>query len=57
MDFFLATVLSCADGKWILDGLADVDISGAARSDIVLSVIEAMPNDCPPGYYTPGASR
>ena len=57
MEIFLSAVLSCADGKWILDGLADVEISGAARSDIVLSVIEAMPNDCPPGYYTPGSSR
>lgn len=51
MEIFLAAVLSCADGKWILDGLADVEISGAARSDIVLSVIESMPNDCPPGSY------
>jgi len=57
MDFFRATVLSCADGKWILDGLAEAEITGRQRADIALSIIESMPNDCPPGYYRPGASR
>ena len=51
MDIFLASILSCADGKWILDGLARTELDGRTRSEMVLTIIESMPNDCPPGSY------
>lgn len=51
MEIFLAAVLSCADGKWILDGLARADVDNRSRAEMALSIIESMPNDCPPGSY------
>ena len=42
----LAATLSCADGAWILEGLTETDLSTEAKTDMVRSVMEAMPNDC-----------
>ena len=54
MELLLAGMLSCADGKWILDGVYSADVDGETRSDLVLTIRESMPDDCAPGYYIPG---
>ena len=54
MELLLAGMLSCADGKWILDGVYTSDVKGEIRSDLVQTIRESMPDDCAPGYYIPG---
>ena len=51
MEFLLAATISCSDGKWILDGIADTGIVAAERSEIIIEVIQAMPDDCQPWQY------
>ena len=46
MEFLLAATLSCADGKWILDGIAETGVTAAERSELIIEVIQAMPDDC-----------
>ena len=46
MDFFLATLLSCADGRWILEGIGDVELTSPQRSGLVMEVLQQMPDDC-----------
>ncbi len=57
MEFLLATILSCSDGKWILDGLAQSELPPAARADIVLSVLEVMPDNCDDSDYRGESTR
>jgi len=42
----LAATLSCADGLWILNGIADTDISSEAKNEMVITVLESMPDNC-----------
>ena len=55
MEFLLATVLSCADGKWILDGLAQSDINESIRSELIIEILRAMPDDCTDEQYEAGS--
>lgn len=42
----LATTISCSDGAWLLEGVADTEISSQAKNDLVIEIIRAMPKDC-----------
>ncbi len=57
MEFLLASIISCSDGKWILDGLATSDISAVARTDMVITVLESMPDDCDDSDYHGESTR
>ena len=65
MELLLATVLfsvhghpdeftlSCEDGRWILEGIAMTELTKAERSGLLMEVMLAMPNNCPPEAYDP----
>ena len=55
MEFLLATVLSCADGKWILDGIAQSELTNSLRSELIIEILQAMPDDCTPEQYEAGS--
>ena len=57
MELILAATLSCADGKWILDGIAQSDISNTTRSELIITVIQDMPDDCEHEDYVPGSRQ
>ena len=46
MDFFLATLLTCSEGRYILGGIGDVDLTRAQRADLTDLVIQDMPSNC-----------
>ncbi len=46
IELLLAAQLSCADGYWILDGIENADMSAVVKSDMKLTVIESMPDNC-----------
>ena len=48
--------LSCADGRWILEGIAETDLTVAERSGIVMEVLLAMPDNCEHDDYYPSES-
>ena len=54
MEFVLASLLTCADGKWILDGLAQSELTNSMRSELIIEVLQAMPDDCTPEQYEAG---
>ena len=47
-------MLTCADGKWILDGVQKSNLSPAVRAGIVLEIINSMPDDCKDEQYQAG---
>ena len=54
----LASVLTCADGAWILDGLVTAGgLTQAERSEIKIEIIRVMPDDCSPEQYNPDGSE
>ena len=55
MEFLLATVLSCADGKWILDGIAQSELTNSLRSELIVEILQAMPDDCTDEQYEAGS--
>ena len=55
MEFLLATVLSCADGKWILDGIAQSELTNSLRSELIIEILQAMPDDCTDEQYEAGS--
>ena len=57
MEFLLASILSCSDGKWILDGLAQSNLSAADRADMVITVIQSMPDNCEDSEYRGESTR
>jgi len=57
MEFLLAATLTCSEGKWILDGIADTRITAATRSGLIVEVIRAMPDDCTPEQYSAGRRK
>ena len=57
MEFLLAATLTCADGKWILDGIADTSVTSAQRSELILTVLRDMPDDCEHEDYVPGSRQ
>ena len=57
MEFLLASILSCSDGKWILDGLAQSNLSASDRADMVITVIQSMPDNCEDSEYRGESTR
>jgi len=57
MELFLSAIISCSDGKWILDGIASAELTSAARSDMIISVIQSMPDDCKDSDYHGESTR
>ena len=55
MEFLLAASLTCADGKWILDGIADSELMSSTRSELIIEVLQAMPDDCTDEQYEAGS--
>ena len=53
MDLFLASILSCADGKWILDGIAQSELTSVQRSELIVQILQDMPDDCEHDDYIP----
>ena len=49
----LASTLSCADGMWILEGIAETDLSSEAKNEMVITVLESMPDNCEDTDYEP----
>ena len=46
IELLLAAQLSCADGYWILDGIENAEVSQSMKSDLKITVIESMPDNC-----------
>ena len=55
MEFLLAMTLSCADGKWILDGIASAELTSSQRSELIIEILQAMPDDCTEEQYQAGS--
>lgn len=55
MEFLLAMTLTCADGKWVLDGLAQSQITDTMRSELIVEILQAMPDDCTEDQYQVGS--
>lgn len=47
-------LLTCADGKWILDGLAGADLTSSQRSELIIEILQAMPDNCTDEQYEAG---
>ena len=53
MDILLAAALSCADGRWILSGIADTTLGISEQTQLITEVMREMPNDCSGSDYNP----
>ncbi len=42
----LASVLTCADGYWFLDGLNNANISNKVKAEIRIEILNSMPDNC-----------
>ena len=51
MEFLLASVISCSDGQWILDGFASNHHTSIGHSQMISEVLRDMPDDCQPSDY------
>jgi hypothetical protein len=50
----LAAALSCADGAWILAGIAETPlVSETERSELRVEIIQVMPDNCSFEEYNP----
>jgi hypothetical protein len=49
----LASMVSCADGAWILSGLVDSEVSDLIKSEVRTEIIQVMPDDCLNEQYNP----
>lgn len=54
MEIFLLSLLSCSDGKWILQGLNRVE--NFNTSEVRIEIINSMPDNCEWEEYNPGES-
>ena len=57
MEIFLSAILSCADGKWILDGIVSSEMTNSAKSMMIIDVIQAMPDNCRESDYQGESTR
>ena len=46
IEFLLAAQLTCSDGYWILDGIENAEVSQSMKSELKITVIEQMPDNC-----------
>ena len=51
VELLLSMVLTCSDGKWILDGIVKSDISDRVRTKLIVEVLQVMPDDCKTSDY------
>lgn len=49
----LASMLSCSEGAFILEGLNTARVDDQTRSEIRIEIIQSMPDTCAPGEYNP----
>ena len=49
----LASLLSCSEGAFILEGLNSPSIDAQTKSEIRFEIIQSMPDNCAPGEYSP----
>ena len=50
----LASLLSCSDGAWILEGLSKSgSINNQTRSELRVEIIQTMPDTCEFEEYNP----
>ena len=42
----LASMLSCSDAQWIINGVNSTEMPQADKSEIIIEVIQHMPDDC-----------
>ena len=42
----LASMLSCSDAQWIINGVNSTDMSQRDKSEVIIEVMQAMPDDC-----------
>ena len=46
IELLLAAQLSCADGYWIIDGIENTSLTNREKSELKLTVLESMPDNC-----------
>ena len=51
VELLLSMVLTCTDGKWILDGIVKSNISDKVRTELIVEVLQVMPDDCKESDY------
>ena len=42
----LASMLSCSDAQWIINGINSTDMPQVDKSEVIIEVIQHMPDDC-----------
>ena len=42
----LASMLSCSDAQWIINGVNSTEMPQVDKSEVIITVIQAMPDDC-----------
>lgn len=57
MELLLSYVISCSDGKWILDGIYRSSTSNLVKTELVIEVIGSMPDNCKDSDYRGGPSK
>lgn len=53
MEFLLSSLLTCSDGRWILEGIKKASVSEMIRAELIYEVRSQMPDNCEPGDYNP----
>ncbi len=48
-----ASMLSCSEGAWILEGLKSPNIEDQIKSEVRIEIIQVMPDTCTPEEYNP----
>ena len=51
VEILLSMVMTCSDGKWILDGIARSEISDRVRTELIVEILQAMPDNCEESDY------
>ena len=57
MDILLASILTCQEGRWILDGNGQTSMGVSEQSELVTEVMQQMPRDCTYEEYRPRGRR
>ena len=57
MDILLASILTCQEGRWILDGIGRTTLGVSEQSALVTEVMQQMPRDCTYEEYRPRGHR
>ena len=47
----LASIISCNDGYWIIDGIEKSKMDQAHKSEMIITVRESMPENCSRSDY------